>query len=162
MAKGINLCVFPHSETSLFRHPRNMAERVGFEPTVQLPAHMISSHAVSASSRTSPLANIRSIWWSRRGSNPWPHPCEGCALPSELLPHSISRKEPSDEIPIIRWRRERDSNPRCSFPHSGFRDRPDRPTLASLHIAVHLSAFSTMVNWCRCTPTFKESSKHRG
>ncbi len=26
-------------------------------------------------------------WWSRAGSNRRPHPCEGCALPAELLPH---------------------------------------------------------------------------
>ena len=85
-----------------------MAERVGFEPTVRLPVHMISNHAVSASSRTSPTYHhlLHSLlsgpelgmktgrgladktkWWSRRGSNPQPHPCEGCALPSELLPH---------------------------------------------------------------------------
>ena len=31
-----------------------MAERVGFEPTVQLPAHMISSHASSTNSCISP------------------------------------------------------------------------------------------------------------
>lgn len=29
-------------------------------------------------------------------------------------------------------RRERDSNPRCSFPHSAFRVRPIQPALASL------------------------------
>lgn len=29
-------------------------------------------------------------WWSRGDSNPRPHPCEGCALPTEPLPHSCS------------------------------------------------------------------------
>ena len=40
-----------------------MAERVGFEPTVQLPAHMISSHASSTNSCISPT-----ILSSTRGS----------------------------------------------------------------------------------------------
>jgi hypothetical protein len=31
-----------------------MAERVGFEPTVQFPAHMISNHACSTNSSISP------------------------------------------------------------------------------------------------------------
>ena len=95
-----------------------MAERVGFEPTVQLPAHMISSHASSTNSCISPInleqhrvsryrhivenlsragqkfAPIIDDWknrWSRRDSNPWPHPCEGCALPTEPLPQKAER-----------------------------------------------------------------------
>ena len=33
-------------------------------------------------------------WWSRGESNPWPHHCERCALPTELRPHrrAISRR----------------------------------------------------------------------
>ena len=95
-----------------------MAERVGFEPTVQLPAHMISSHASSTNSCISPInfeqhrvsryrhiaenlsragqkfAPIIDDWknrWSRRDLNPWPHPCEGCALPTEPLPQKAER-----------------------------------------------------------------------
>ena len=44
---------------AILRHQNaklHLAERVGFEPTVQLPVHMISSHADSASSRISPVS----------------------------------------------------------------------------------------------------------
>ena len=94
-----------------------MAERVGFEPTVQLPAHMISSHASSTNSCISPkilsstgflaIAVAKNLFravqkyvpiiddwknrWSRRDLNPWPHPCEGCALPTEPLPQKAER-----------------------------------------------------------------------
>ena len=40
--------------------PQGEAERVGFEPTVELPLHMISSHAPSAS-RSSLRWNLRAI-----------------------------------------------------------------------------------------------------
>ena len=65
-----------------------MAERVGFEPTVQLPAPVISSHVDSArlSHLSCPIA-VKNEVWSRRGSNPWPRPCEGRTLPTEPLPH---------------------------------------------------------------------------
>ena len=34
------------------------------------------------------MDKIRSkSWWSLSGSNRRPHPCKGCALPSELRPH---------------------------------------------------------------------------
>ena len=29
------------------------------------------------------------LWWSIRGSNPWPQDCEPCALPAELMPQGI-------------------------------------------------------------------------
>ncbi len=40
-------------------------------------------------------------WWSRAGSNRRPHPCEGCALPAELLPHlrPENRTRPSVQQP---------------------------------------------------------------
>lgn len=40
------------------------------------------------------------IWWRQRGSNPWPHRCERCALPTELCPHLIQK-----------WWSRRESNP---------------------------------------------------
>ena len=55
---------------------------------------------------TRPGKSCRSIcWWSRAGSNRRPHPCEGCALPAELLPHDhFQIKERKMEDPQCRIR----------------------------------------------------------
>ena len=40
--------------------------------------------------------SLKSLWWRRRDLNSRPPPCEGGALPAELLPHS-ARKEVREE-----------------------------------------------------------------
>ena len=83
------------------KEPCSLAESVGFEPTVPLRAHTISSRAQSST-----LATLRG---SATGNGA----------------HWVQAL----------WRREWDSNPRWSCPHTGFRDRRIRPLC-------HLSAAS--------------------
>jgi hypothetical protein len=35
---------------------------------------------------------------------------------------------------ILKWRKDRDSNPRCGYPHAGFQDRCLKPTRPSFRV----------------------------
>lgn|GEM_PF-1788128 len=42
------------------------------------------------------------IWWAMKGLNLRPHPCKGCALPTELIARkSVVLLEAADELIIV-------------------------------------------------------------
>lgn len=63
---------------------RRSLSRSLFAGAPGLQANIFTAVAV----RTRETKRQKGGWWSRRGSNPRPHECHSCALPSELRPHT--------------------------------------------------------------------------
>ena len=81
----------------------SLAERVGFEPTEPFRVHALSRRVPSAtrpSLRRKKRCRLGCVPYERRSASPRCAPTLG-------------------GLAVQGWRRGRDSNPRCSFPHAG-------------------------------------------
>src|SRR5437867_4745993 len=118
-----------------------MAERVGFEPTIQFPVYGTSNAAPSAARpplhRACCAVHFDQKWPLFNTYSTYRLPQTSTEISSDVGSSSV-------------WRRGWDSNPRSSCPDSGFRDRPIRPLshLSSEPQVISSFSLSPLKNSC--------------
>ena len=80
-----------------------------------------------------PLLQLSYFEWSKRDLNPWPQPCEGCALPAELLPLNYLLKLRKYGLYSLRMAESVGFEPTVRSPAQQFSRLPSSTTPATLH-----------------------------